>query len=60
MASNLTNVYANLRQTFEDVDMELSKPLSYVKTLTGIESSEKVVFVYKQVIIGHVFIENCN
>lgn len=46
MSSNLTNVYAYLRKTFLDVDMMLSKPVSYVKTLVD---AEKVIFIYKEV-----------
>lgn len=46
MSSNLTNVYAYLRKTYQDVDMMLAKPLSYVKTLVD---AEKVVFIYKEV-----------
>lgn len=46
MSSNLTNVYAYLRKTFMEVDMMLSKPVSYVKTLVD---AEKVIFIYKEV-----------
>lgn len=47
MSCNLTNVYAYLRRTFQDVDMMLTKPVSYVKTL--MEKSDKVVFIFKEV-----------
>lgn len=49
MSSNLTNVYAYLRRTFEDVDMKYSKPVSYVKTLSENLRQEKVIFVFKEV-----------
>jgi hypothetical protein len=46
MSTNLLNVYAYLRKSYEDVDMKLSKPVSYVKTLVDVD---KVIFVYKEV-----------
>ena len=49
MSSNLTNVYAYLRRTFEDVDMIFSKPVSYIKTLAGVQRNEKIVLVFKEV-----------
>lgn len=48
--SNLTNVYAYLRDKFDDVDMMLTKPLSYVKTITKCEDT-KVIFIFKEVIV---------
>ena len=48
MSSNLTNVYAYLRRTFED-DMIFSKPISYIKTLAGVHRNEKVVIIFKEV-----------
>lgn len=51
---NLTNVYAYLRKEYQDVDMMYSKPVSYIKTLTGIDN--KVIFIYKEVnLIFHSF-----
>lgn len=47
MSCNLTNVYAYLRRTFEDVDMMFAKPVSYIKQLT---EAEKVIFIFKEVI----------
>ena len=46
--SNLTNVYAFLRDKFHDVDMMLTKPVSFVKTLTKCDDN-KVIFIYKEV-----------
>lgn len=46
MSTNLTNVYAYLRKTFQDVDMLFAKPVSYVKQLVD---AEKVIFIYKEV-----------
>lgn len=46
MSANLINVYAYLRKTYDDVDMMLSKPVSYIKTLVD---ANKVIFVYKEV-----------
>lgn len=48
MSQNLTNVYAYLRDTFEDVDMMFAKPVSYIKTLVG-PDIQKVIFVFKEV-----------
>ncbi|XP_070491657.1 protein zwilch [Chironomus tepperi] len=45
--SNLTNVYAYLRDKFQDVDMLFGKSPSFVKTLTGIDS-QKIIFIYKE------------
>ena len=47
--SNLTNVYAYLRDKFQDVDMLFGKSPSFVKTLAGIDS-QKIIFIYKEVI----------
>lgn len=46
MPSNLTNVYAHLRQTYLEVDMLFTKPVSYIKTLVD---SEKSIFIFKEV-----------
>lgn len=48
MSQNLTNVYAYLRDSFEDVNMMFAKPVSYIKTLVG-PDIQKVIFVYKEV-----------
>lgn len=48
MSQNLTNVYAYLRDTFEDVNMLFAKPVSFIKTLVG-PDIQKVIFVYKEV-----------
>lgn len=47
MSVSLLNVYAYLRKTFQNVDMMLSKPVSYVKTLVD---AEKIIFIYREVI----------
>jgi hypothetical protein len=46
--SNLTNVYAHLRNKYSDIDMLFAKPPTYIKTLTGIKN-EKILFIFKQV-----------
>lgn len=46
--SNLTNVYAYLRDKFQDVDMVYGKPPSFIKTLAGIDN-QKIIFIYKEV-----------
>jgi hypothetical protein len=51
--SNLTNVYAYLRDKFQDVDMMLNKPTSYIKTLTKC-NDQKVIFIFKEVSSGEV------
>lgn len=50
MASNLTNVYAHLRNVYHNVDILFAKPVSYIKTLAV---DEKVVFIYKEVRKSH-------
>lgn len=47
--SNLTNVYAYLRDKFLDEDMMISQPVSYLRTLTKC-GDNKAIFIYKEVI----------
>lgn len=47
--SNLTNVYAYLRENSLDVDVLLIKPISYIQTLVNIDD-QKVILIYKEVI----------
>lgn len=49
MSSNLTNVYAYLRKTYQDVDISLTKPVSYIKKLLAGSDFGKVIFVFKEV-----------
>jgi hypothetical protein len=46
--SNLTNVYAYLRDKFHHVDMMLSKPVTYLRTLIKC-GDHKAIFIYKEV-----------
>jgi hypothetical protein len=46
--SNLTNVYAYLRDKYTSVDMMLSKPPSFIKTLAG-DENHKVILIFKEV-----------
>lgn len=46
--SNLTNVYAYLRDKFTDVNMLLGKSPSFIKTLAAIDN-QKIIFIFKEV-----------
>lgn len=45
--SHLTNVYAYLRDKFQDVDIVFGKSPSFIKTLAGIDN-QKIIFIYKE------------
>ncbi|KAG5684863.1 hypothetical protein PVAND_014073 [Polypedilum vanderplanki] len=45
--SHLTNIYAFLRNNYSNVDIYFNKPLSYIKTITGI-SNQKIILIYKE------------
>lgn len=48
--SNLTNVYAFLRNNYADIDIYFgNKPITYLDILFGLEN-EKFLFIYKEVI----------
>lgn len=53
--SNLTNVYAYLRDKFLDVDMMLAKPVSYIHTLTKC-GDNKAIFIFKEVNLTKIFL----